>query len=106
MIEVKTAELIGPALDFSAAKAEGLNCKVIKLSTDWSQAGQLIDKYGISLVPPCGAHNDWDAYIYDSIGNTVGSAERCETALIAICRAVVAAQLGDTVQVPAELIQQ
>lgn len=129
LVEVKTADLTHAALDWAVAKAvsrhaivspkpggiEDVRISVQKEdpllwdewspSTNWDQCGPLIDKDGISLIPPCPAHNDWDAYICDDIGNTIGAAERCETALIAVCRAVVSANLGDNVQVPTELIK-
>lgn len=119
MIEVKTAELIGPALDWAVAKADGVSIRLLSKdnpqekwqvqkqwrmdgpywpSQDWSQCGPLIAKHRVSIIysdevcNPCAwtdSTADWHA----------------ETPIIAACRAIVAAKLGDTVQVPKELIQ-
>jgi hypothetical protein len=80
-------------------------------STRWSQCGQLIDKYKPWLSPPVGNDQDdepygWDAEIYsddgfEQIAHIVGA----PTALIAICRAIVFAKLGETVKIPVELMQ-
>lgn len=76
MTQVKTADLIGPALDWAVAKAQGwtfgpphmiygaevwrdsagnitgtIPAKAFKPSTDWSQGGPLIDKYKVGTVP-------------------------------------------------------
>ena len=133
-VEVKTAELAGPALDWAVAKAcryecgrlprigntlgcnlpdglqyvigrlccasiaEELNARFSRPSTDWAQGGPLIDKYNIWLSGPIGDRKEWSAAI-----NLSADEMRGETALIAICRTIVAAKLGDVVQVPVEL---
>lgn len=77
MIEVKTAELIGSALDWAVAKAEGLGpilmpigrnryeivafyghtpdgglvSKCFRYSIDWAQGGPLIDRFKVGAVP-------------------------------------------------------
>lgn len=108
MVEVKASELIGAALDWAVAKAEGddhwtsdrnvdwfaWRMRNWKPSTDWSQGGPLIDKYRVAFEDNLG---DWFACIPGGMANG-------ETHLIASCRAIVAAKLGDTVQVPAELL--
>ncbi|MEL4167319.1 phage protein NinX family protein [Pseudomonas sp. ZS001] len=144
LIEVKTADLTGQALDWAVAIAvhgkvyvypEGGLCPpedTISLneddgtmrvnsggfhpkdswspSTDWSQGGPLIEKYQVALVPE--AHDGlegtemserWYADIYYDGGEQY-TTEHCETPLIAASRAIVAAYLGDTVSIPAELI--
>lgn len=136
MIEVKTADLSGSALDWAVAKANGFAVQVrpyaefcnastghkVKVryhrvwyefdgdleeyspSADWSQCGLLIDKYR----PDVQTNSDGQiaAYLNNSLADpdplVVG---RGDTYLIAICRAIVAARLGDTVQVPAELVE-
>lgn len=146
-VEVKTAELSGPALDWAVAKATGWQlipvprdvdgahsgeviappdlgddfrfpprgkigpCYFLqKWSTDWAQGGPLIDKYKPWISPPVNDPDPeqpygWDAEIYDEAGfDVIGRAIGCPSNLIAICRAIVAAKLGDVVQVPAELI--
>lgn len=69
MIEVKTSDLIGPALDWAVAKAEGLDCGLWKKgsapgycviikstffcpATKWSDCGPLIEKYKVLISPP------------------------------------------------------
>lgn len=121
MIEVKTAELSGSALDWAVAKAVPqkhwpviLGGKVYldtdydhipySPSTDWSQGGPLIQKHGCDLncIAPA---NCWEANCWDDLVPTPGlHLQEAETPLIAACRAIVAAKLGDVVQVPAELI--
>lgn len=116
MIEVKVSELEGKALDWAVAKIEGYDLLRhpfrrafiegighidYRPSTDWSQGGPLIDNHLISLADP-GKHGGiWSAHIL-----MVNTIQICSgaTPLIAACRAIVAAKLGDTVQVPAELL--
>jgi hypothetical protein len=125
-VEVKTAELEGAALDSAVARAIGayrgnyqfsesgpmdkawifpgeIPCKAttgkFSPSTDWSQGGPLIEKYMIGF----GVYSD--AY-FAVIGlNDRSGAENGPTHLIAACRAIVAAVLGETVQVPKGLCQ-
>lgn len=117
MIEVKTAELSGAALDWAVAKAEGvsvflstsntgtLTCWLSEKpkqqyspSTRWRQAGPLIEnnRIGFGLYP--------NAYFACTGLNDCGGEASGPTHLIAACRAIVAAKLGDTVAVPAELL--
>lgn len=123
MIEVKAAELVGPALDWAVATVEGMNPStyfyrhegywVVPIarggynpggksvywfspSTNWSQGGPLIATHRVSVIysdetcDPC-AWTDRTAPWHGS------------TPLIAACRAIVAAKLGEVVNVPAEL---
>ena len=126
MVEVNTADLIGPALDYAVAHAEGYELRRNKYqwhlyvegakcgsfypnkkhdfvvrqagywqpSVAWSQGGALIDLWITALNQQ--SADTWMAYCDDSVG--VG-----HTALIAVCRAIVAAEIGETVQVPEEL---
>ncbi|XAI95202.1 hypothetical protein [Leptolyngbya phage Lbo-JY16] len=119
MIEVKTAELSGAALDWAVAQIEAERneewCVVSRAisrtvfvivepdtgfnfspSSDWSQGGPLIEEYRVAIDYRA-LSKTWDAYCS-------GWMNGCETPLIAACRAIVAAKLGDTVQVPAELL--
>lgn len=127
MVEVKTSELEGAVLDWAVAQTQGVETswrygrelvKVhdrggIKLiesirsiyspSTDWSQGGPLIEKYGIRVskdIAPDMGGKDWRA---DVMGRYNGL-PKATSPLIALCRAVVIHELGDTVQVPADLI--
>lgn len=120
MIEVKTADLIGAALDWAVAQADGWTASIIvpvitpsktyyeirspsglvlRPSTEWGQGGPLIEKHAITLLPPRYLGDKWGAtYCVDScmLDGT--------SPLIAACRAIVAAKLGDAVSVPAELL--
>jgi len=121
LVEVKTAELIGPTLDWAVAKADGHEPIVTPFknsrgnalyrseweqregirwqpSTDWGQGGPIIDRlmqrrFGISserheqIVAQSPGFEGWGT-----------------TALIAAMRCLVASKLGDTVQVPKELM--
>ncbi|MCV0420103.1 MAG: DUF2591 domain-containing protein [Microbacterium sp.] len=124
MIEVKTSELEGAALDWAVAyplngervffKAFGarvlgrrITTEVgngnISPSTKWAQCGPLIAEYSISLHCPQSTDDVWAAW------RITPSGEFCcggETPIIAACRAIVAAHSGDVVSVPAELINQ
>ena len=119
MIEVKTAELSGAALDWAVAEVEGLDASVAsctppdcetryyayvkspyKPSRDWWQGGSLIEKYQVSIT----YHNAPDKTSLATLASTHPAFECGETVLIAACRAIVAAKLGDTVQIPAELL--
>lgn len=112
-IEVKTAELIGPALDWAvqmsvwtagghvheenaAALREGAIAvsKEFKYSTNWSESGPLIDKY-------CSALNKGEIGWWSHAGDRLGEGD---TALVALCRAVAATKLGDVVRIPVELL--
>lgn len=117
VIEVKTADLIGPALDWAVARAEGYTAHlgidgniysspaawirdsrycapgvgiIWKPSTEWSQGGPLIEKYHVQIAP---VRKQWLAM------HEAGDF-RADSPLVAACRAVVSAKLGDTVQVP------
>ncbi|MDM9589638.1 DUF2591 family protein [Pseudomonas asiatica] len=120
LIEVRVSNLSGEALGWAVGKAEGLDVyleppgyngvpwrvfaryqgqaiehtKRYNPWEDWALAGALVDKYRVCLDFKCGM---WSALGDEWVAG-------CRTPLIAICRAVVAAKLGDTVQVPKELI--
>jgi hypothetical protein len=113
LMEVKTAELSGAALDWAVAQVEkvkvtvngafhekvfigdkkGLIKDLYKPSTDWSQGGPLIAKYWRKATSEL---FDWHGYDWTK---DVTSNE-----LIWFCRAIVASVLGDTVSVPKELV--
>ena len=126
MREMKTAELIGPALDWAVAKVEGfiddpeswlygaglgrIMAGTFRPSTNWSQGGPLIERHGIEVFCNLNAEQasrfkdaspDWRACM------NRGRSEHSygPTPLIAAMRCLVAAKLGDTVQIPSELIQ-
>lgn len=127
IVERKTAELTGAALDWAVAIAEGWTpdrpkdgqlkkqwpggvtqyivvgenadmCATwhrYKPSSDWSKGGPLIEKSRIELTFL--REQEWIAFTFDA------EYEAGATPLIAACRAIVAAKLGDTVQIPSEL---
>ncbi len=128
LVEVKTAELVGPALDWcvcmvatgaqyhddygratlvipgAAAMMDGLKrpryaAAVPDYSSDWALGGPLRDKYDVGIEPGV---PDGLRYAYVPGRDLDGSFG--ETALIALCRAIVASEMGDVVQVPAELV--
>ena len=127
LIEVKAAELVGPALDWAVAKVEGVtyNAKYLVQtkcnmaghiqsvkytanylpSADWAQGGPLLDKYDIALN---GGLADGERVIYATLravaDNSPFATAAGPTRLIAICRAVVGSKLGYVVQVPADLV--
>lgn len=102
MIEVKTAELTGPALDWAVClAANGFSCQVTSdYSTDWAQGGPLIEEYAVQLEPCAGY---WVAKTDCRLGSNHYAKRDGESPLIAACRAIVAAKLGAVVSVPAEL---
>lgn len=147
MIEVKTAELLPPALDWAVAHATKAwkwahewfptmtldptflgvsdnaprgsvslvprnpmrqDSQPFNPSTDWAQGGQLIDKYQIDLT----FERKGLVYAYSCKDDglpVITTQDECgssgPTYLIAACRAIVKANLGDTVQVSAELLE-
>ncbi|MFU7495819.1 phage protein NinX family protein [Pseudomonas aeruginosa] len=133
-VEVKTCELEGPALDWAVAKASRLELTSIKFgsgvwvkgllppgimpnatrwepSNNWAQAGPLIEKFhiqtsyngnGFSRSP---TREYWCAYVCEDSGQELRPSGGGPTAIIAACRAIVTASLGETVSVPAELIK-
>lgn len=114
MVEVKTANLIGPALDWAVAKAVPqkhwpviVGGKVMldtdydhipySPSTTWQDGGPLIEMHCQSI-----AYYGAGSWYVDARTASVYSSP---TPLVAICRAVVAVKLGCTVQIPKELMQ-
>ena len=71
-------------------------------STDWSQGGPLIDKHGGSVQ-----HDRGVPLSTRYSAGPDGDAVWCygPTPLIAFCRGLVRYKIGDTVQVPKELVQ-
>ena len=102
---MKTNELNGIALDWAVAKCEkpewlGNQAEVYVLkagfhpSTDWAQAGVIIERERIEIVP-----NDmWDAYKEGQHVPNTGA-----TPLVAAMRCYVASKLGNEVEIPTEL---
>lgn len=141
-IELKTADLAGPALDWAVAhatkawewahewfptmtldptfrgvsdNAPGGRISLVPRnpmrqdsqpftpSTDWAQGGRLIETHAITLAPYSmglnGRPHYWVAEPWGDCPLPIDGV----TPLIAACRAIVAANLGDVVQIPVEL---
>ena len=127
LIEVRVSNLAGAALDWAVAMAEGFaadpECRTTvwrtriepisisirgavegfgyRPSSNWEHGGQLIDQHsGTAQHIPGLPENVRYA------GGPAGAGVWCygPTALIAFCRGLVNHKLGDTVQVPKELM--
>ena len=114
-MKIQTKELTGVALDWAVAKVLGIGCYtcpnspqrtqfvdddncdfgryIYAPSTNWAQGGPLIENFGPFF-------NMAHGQIRCAMNNAV---QYGDTYLIAICRAIVAAKLGDEVEVPNEL---
>lgn len=129
LIEVNVANLSGEALGWAIGKAEGLDVLLAppvygnpwrvfvryvgEVTTrdvryapqdSWADGGPLIEMHRIELRTS-GSDNWWADKVMVRIDPAAN--DWCgfgPSALIAACRAIVAAKLGDTVQVPKELI--
>lgn len=118
-MKVKTSELSGVQLDVAVALAlemtggdlrvrggygcsyyNGSGLKTFSPSTEWSQCGPLRDTFDVGIEPGVS-----DGLCYAYVPGRALDGSYGETALIAICRAVVAAKLGDEVDIPDELME-
>lgn len=152
MIEVKTAELSGPALDYAVAIATEawksahtlyptmtldpsfsgvearpyprgefgsslMTCVLVPNnpfrqdpqpfcpSTEWSHGGRLIDKFKVQFERLLSGNYRAQATSSADSETVIGCPwETGDDHLKAACRAIVGAHLGDTVQIPAELL--
>lgn len=127
LIEAKTADLSGEALGWAVGVAEGLTlhleppiygngwrvfaiykgeaterCKRYNPWEAWALGGTLIERRMISLHCPQSTDDVWAGWVITEKGEFCHAGD---SALIAATRAIVAAKLGDTVQVPKELVQ-
>ncbi|MDD2046153.1 phage protein NinX family protein [Pseudomonas putida] len=124
LIEVKTADLAGEQLAWAVAKAEGLDvrvagpqygaparvfvqyrgevterCERYNPHENWALGGPLKTKHQIGDGPALGG---WTAY--PSRPNEPTDWLIGPSPLVAICRAVISKVIGNTVQVPKELL--
>lgn len=121
MKQIATQQLTGAALDWAVAKCEGRSAAGLSriadrsnlipsdYSTDWAQGGPIIEREKMCIDEPnCDADGrGWSAVIVDwaSKDDEENSIEGFgPTPLIAAMRCYVASKLGDTVEVPSELI--
>ena len=123
-MKIKTSELIGPALDWAVALAEGhtiprlrilrgkvalpqeddpMWCDYLEYSTDWAQGGPIIDREMLGVFPSESVSGKWCCRPrekdYPKFPFMYGP-----TPLIAAMRCYVASKLGDEVDVPEELL--
>ena len=119
-MKIKTADLIGPALDWAVAKCESVEVEYIndgvtrcllryhhspvyRPSVDWTISGPLIERERIE-VGPTFSGTVWIAnYSNKPIGKKGWSSG--PTPLIATMRCFVESRLGDEVDVPEELLK-
>ena len=119
---MKTSELTGAALDWAVCEATGMlkaytqfrsgknflkvygvaRNKHLHPSTDWSQGGPIIEREGIFVRPK--TTGGWRCWIYDGKGEGIKFDQHGPTPLIAAMRCYVASKLGDTVDIPEELL--
>lgn len=104
-MKMKTADLTGAALDWAVSAARG-DRDMHHYSTDWAEGGPLIEREAIEvrkgnpLYFPQGEKGDF----YEPLW--IAGKQHGQTPLIAAMRCYVAANLGDEVDVPNELINQ
>ena len=121
MAKVKTSELIGPALDWAVQEieyqrmiAKGEHVKQWALddhragaginpySTDWLWGGPILERENISV-----GYQGHLGVPLDSLWYATNRADACgfgQKPLPAVLRCFVASKLGDTVEVPDELL--
>lgn len=111
-MKVKTADLIGPTLDWAVAKCEQPgyeDWRLIRLieqefrpSSNWAQGGPIIEQEHISVDnrkgDPCLAFKGTPAHYEFSMFAPEGQP------LVAAMRCFVASKLGDEVDIPEELL--
>jgi hypothetical protein len=108
---MKTRELTGKALDWAVASYADKHVTLADIhwgnyspSTNWAQAGPIIDREWLTLTPWPGYDDEdmrWEVVQFDAPGlvNAFGP-----TALIAAMRCYVASKLGDNIDVPKEFL--
>jgi hypothetical protein len=110
---MKTSELTGAALDWAVAKCEGaINGDDLDIgfileggyspSTDWSQGGPIIEREGISVRYRVGVN--MTASINGQYTQTIGHRHKGNIGLLVAMRCYVASKLGDTIEIPKELL--
>lgn len=122
MIEVKTADLIGSALDWAVAVATGYPMPDILRylspvthdtrdpelwcpSVSWAHGGPLIEKHMLRVKPHVSSNGVITSWAADMTWPCDTMPGRCgKTPLIAACRAIVMKELGAVVSVPKELM--
>lgn len=119
-MKVNTQTLTGQALDWAVAKAVGHTVHPVRLggysdptvtylsssthdyfqpSTNWSQAGPLIEQHRISFDGSLAETEGWTA-----CGENGNAYATGPTPLVAAMRSLVLAKLGNSVEIPEELL--
>ena len=129
MKTIKTNELIGPALDWAVAECEKVRTYVrpyehtmtglcildadlvdmetddaqeLRYSRDWAQGGSILERENISV-----GYQGHSGVPLDSLWYATNRVDACgfgQKPLTAVLRCFVASKLGDTVEVPDELL--
>lgn len=105
-MKIKTNELTRAALNWAAARCEGVvwegpngellgTARGMEYFTDWSQGGPIIER---EMIAVWFSNGNWNSQMRDTSAKMQG-----ETPLIAAMRCYVASKLGDEVDVPEEL---
>ena len=123
---MKTSELTGAALDWAVCEATGLLAAYTQFrtgknflkvwgvarnahlhpSTNWAQGGLIIERELLMIEPVFWTVEGWHwvAYVLGPNNLDENYEQRGPTPLIAAMRCYVASKLGDTVDVPPELL--
>lgn len=109
-MKVKTADLIGPALDWAVAKClpnpQDVTCYAFTPSTNWAQGGPLIEReeLGLKRNAPCSQGREWEASPSITAKGAGGKWGYGPTPLIAAMRCYCCTKLGEYVDIPDELV--
>lgn len=113
-MKIKTSELIGAALDWAVAKAEGrtdlridedgelVGQAAFDYSSDWSLAGPIITRESVGVAKYGPSGEPWKSVI----GTNPQGGPCCqygETPLVATMRVYVEFRIGTEVEIPKEL---
>lgn len=121
---IKTSEATPSQINYLVAKCEGMNVnleqvyglwsvmtdnyKFYEPATDWAQGGPIIEREGISLTSYLAEEDPyWIGSVecrYKDFNATAYYEEYGPTPLIAAMRCYVASKLGDTIDIPDELL--
>ena len=121
---IKVSEATPSQINYLVAKIEGMNVKLEQVyglwsvmtdnykfyepATDWAQGGPIIEREGISLTSYLAEEDPyWIGSVecqYKNFNATAYYEEYGPTPLIAAMRCYVASKLGDTIDIPDELL--
>lgn len=103
---VKTSELSGAALDWAVNKANRDIFSPVEFSTKWEFGGPIIEREQIAIYHmPGEVGGAWRAEWHGVSGFPVKAYQAGPNPLIAAMRCYVASKLGDTVDIPEELLK-